>query len=83
MKELAGKVQIVINTIQDLDIKSTFSNMNRLMGAMKTLAGIRDALEKMGNAEVVELFTNGENVAEDRNGENVAEDRNDGNADAE
>ena len=47
MKELAEKVQIVINTIQDLDIKSTFSNMNRLMGAMQTLAGIRDELEKM------------------------------------
>lgn len=74
MKELAGKVQIVINTIQDLDIKSTFSNMNRLMGAMQTLAGIRDELEKMGNAEVVELFADGEKVAEDRN---------DGNADAE
>ena len=74
MKELAEKVQIVINTIQDLDIKSTFSNMNRLMGAMQTLAGIRDKLEKMGNAEVVELFADGEKVAEDRN---------DGNADAE
>lgn len=74
MKELAEKVQIVINTIQDLDIKSTFSNMNRLMGAMQTLAGIRDELEKMGNAEVVELFADGEKVAEDRN---------DGNADAE
>ena len=56
MKELAGKVQIVINTIQDLDIKSTFSNMNRLMGAMQTLAGIRDELEK---------------VAEDRNDGNA------------
>ena len=74
MKELAEKVQIVINTIQDLDTKSTFSNMNRLMGAMQTLAGIRDELEKMGNAEVVELFADGEKVAEDRN---------DGNADAE
>lgn len=74
MKELAEKVQIVINTIQDLDIKSTFNNMNRLMGAMQTLAGIRDELEKMGNAEVVELVADGEKVAEDRN---------DGNADAE
>ena len=74
MKELANKVQIVINTIQDLDIKSTFDNMNRLMGAMQTLAGIRDELEAMNSAEVVELFADGEKVAEERK---------DGNADAE
>lgn len=74
MNELANKIQIVINTIQDLDIKSTFDNMNHLMGALKTLAGIRDELKAMNSAEVVELFADGEKVEEERK---------DGNADAE
>ena len=74
MNELANKIQIAINTIQDLEIKSTFDNMNHLMGAIQTLAIVRDELEKMANAQVVELFADGEKVAEERI---------DGNADAE
>ena len=46
MDELANKIQIVINTIQDIDIKATFDNMNRLMGALQTLTQIRDELGK-------------------------------------
>lgn len=66
MNDQATKIQIVINTIQDLDIKSTFDNMNHLMGAIQTLAGIRDELEAMNSAEVVELFADGEKVGEER-----------------
>ena len=74
MNEYVNTIQIVINTLQDLDIKSTFDNMNRLMGAIQTLAKIRDDMETMSNDETVELFEDGEKVAEERK---------DGNADAE
>ena len=66
MNELANKIQIAINTIQDLEIKSTFDNMNHLMGAIQILAAIRDELNKMNEAEVVELFADGEKVDEVR-----------------
>ena len=54
MKEMAEKLQIVMNTIQDLDIKSTFDNMNHLLGVLQTLAGIRDELGQMAAEEVKE-----------------------------
>jgi len=44
MKELSEKIQLVINTLEGLDIKSTFDNMNRLLGSLQALAEIRDAL---------------------------------------
>lgn len=42
MNETAEKIQIVINTIQALEIRATYENMNHLMGALKLLAEIRD-----------------------------------------
>lgn len=44
MQELANTIQKVINTLQDLDIKSTYDNMNRLLGCQETLANVRDRL---------------------------------------
>ena len=64
MSELSVKVQMVINTLQDLDIKSTFDNMNHLMGAIQTLAQVRDALDEQSPGEVLELFADGEKVEE-------------------
>lgn len=64
MNESANKIQMVINTLQDLDIKSTFDNMNHLMGAIQTLCQVRDELEKMAGAEVVELFADGDKIME-------------------
>ena len=46
MNENANTVQQVINTLQDLDIKATYDNMNILMGCLQTLASIRDKLNK-------------------------------------
>ena len=54
MNELAEKIQVVMNTIQDLDIKSTFDNMNHLMGVLQTLASIRDELKDVPVLEVSE-----------------------------
>ena len=53
MNELANRIQMVINTIEQLDIKSTYDNMNRLLGCMQTLADIRDRLQEVkdGNAD--------------------------------
>ena len=54
MNGLAEKIQVVMNTIQDLDIKSTFDNMNHLMGVLQTLASIRDELKDVPVLEVSE-----------------------------
>lgn len=75
MNEQANTIQIVINTLQDLDIKSTFNNMNRLMGAIQTLAKLRDELNQKKEETVLEFF--GEN------GEKIGEERFDGDADTE
>ena len=74
MNEHAKTIQIVINTLQDLDIKSTFDNMNRLMGAMQTLAKLRDELNGQDQGPVLDLFTSDDNVMEETT---------DGNADTE
>ena len=54
MNDLAEKIQVVMNTIQDLDIKSTFDNMIPLMGVLQTLASIRDVLKDVPVLEVSE-----------------------------
>ena len=65
MNELANRIQVAINTLQTLEIKATFDNMNHMMGALQTLAMVRDELEKMSKAEVVELFSDGEKIVEE------------------
>lgn len=51
-KEIAGKIQVVINTLQTLNITASFDNMNHMMGVYQTLAGIRDELsETEGGSE--------------------------------
>ena len=57
MNELTTKIQAVINTLEGLDIKSTFDNMNKLLGCQQTLVDVRDELQRMevkvnGNADV-------------------------------
>ena len=57
MEELTNKIQAVINTLEGLDIKSTFDNMNKLLGCQQTLADVRDELQQRevkvnGNADV-------------------------------
>ena len=46
MEELTTKIQAVINTLEGLDIKSTFDNMNKLLGCQQTLADVRDELQR-------------------------------------
>ena len=54
MNDLVERIQVVMNTIQDLDIKSTFDNMNHLMGVLQELSRLRDDVKKIKVAEVSE-----------------------------
>ena len=38
------KIQAVINTLESMEIRSTYDNMNRLLGVYQTLAQVRDEL---------------------------------------
>lgn len=66
MNEKANKIQMVIDTLQGLDIKSTFSNMNHLMGAIQMLVQVRDEINGKENGQVLELMADGEKIGEER-----------------
>ena len=38
------KIQAVINTLESMEIRSTYDNMNRMLGVYQTLAQVRDEL---------------------------------------
>ena len=44
MNENQITIQNIIATLQELDIKSTYDNMNKLMGCLQRLADIRDKI---------------------------------------
>ena len=55
-EQLAAEIQKVINTLEMLDIKPTYDNMNKLLGSMQVLVVVRDELKKQevnadGNAD--------------------------------
>ena len=54
MKEQAAKIQIVINTLETLNIPATFDNVNRLTGVFQLLRGLRDELAGMKGEAVDE-----------------------------
>lgn len=45
--DTANMIQAVIRTLEGLDIKSTYSNMDKLLGCMQTLEKIRDELKEV------------------------------------
>lgn len=47
--EQANLIQAVINTLGSLDIKSTYDNMDKLLGCMQMLAKVRDKLNEGAN----------------------------------
>ena len=49
--EQAAKVQAVINTLETLDMPSTYNNVNRMLGIYNTLVEVRDFLTKVQAAE--------------------------------
>ena len=42
----AEKIQAVLNTLDNIEIKATYDNLNRMLGIHKVLIGIRDELAK-------------------------------------
>ena len=51
MNEWATKVQAVINTLELLNMPSTYSNVNYMTGIYRTLAEVRDFLNKQPEVE--------------------------------
>lgn len=47
MKEQAAKIQIVINTLETLNITATYDNVNRLTGVFQLLRQLRDEIADM------------------------------------
>ena len=64
MKERADKIQIAMNTIQALEIKATFENMNHLMAVLQLLANVRDDLSRIADSENAEEKEDGDTDAE-------------------
>lgn len=46
----AEKIQAVLNTLDQIEVKASYDNMNRLLGIHKVLIGVRDDLAKPVNA---------------------------------
>lgn len=44
MRELAIKIQQVMDTIQQFDMKPTYDNCNHMLGCLQALADVRNAL---------------------------------------
>ena len=51
MNELANKVNAVLNTLQELDIKPTYDNLNKLFGCFHVLVDVRNELNTKGTEE--------------------------------
>lgn len=45
--DTVSMIQAVISTLEGLDIKSTYENMDRLLGCMQTLEKVKDALREV------------------------------------
>lgn len=77
MRNMANTIQAVINTLEQLDIKSTFDNTNKLLGCFQALGGVRDDLIRIADvqeeklrkaADVQNAIKEIEKVEEDTNG---------------
>lgn len=64
MNDQATKIQVVINTLQAMEIKATFDNMNHMMGALKLLAEVREAIATPDDEVKLEVIENGDADAE-------------------
>ncbi len=76
MREEANKIQAVINTLEGLDIKSTFENTNKLLGCFQVLTDVRNNLSRLADiqeenarkqAQVQKVIHEVEQVEEEQN----------------
>ena len=64
MNEQQNKLQMAINTLQALEIKASFDNMNHLMAVLQILADVRDAIATPDDEVKLEVIENGNADAE-------------------
>lgn len=64
MNEQQNKLQMAINTLQALEIKASFDNMNHLMAVLQILADVRDAIATPDDEVKLEVIENGDDDAE-------------------
>ena len=50
MDELRTKIQAVINTLEILEMPTTYNNVNRMLGIYNTLVEVRDSLKESEKA---------------------------------
>lgn len=43
----ADRIQLVIDTLQQIELKASYDNMNHLLGCLQTLAEIRDNVREI------------------------------------
>lgn len=48
MEEYAAKIQMVMNTLEELKMETTFDNVNRMLGIYVALREVRDGLKAIG-----------------------------------
>ena len=54
MEQMVNDIQAIISTLESLNITPTYDNMNKLLGCMQVLEGIRDKLKDMIKAQKVQ-----------------------------
>lgn len=64
MNEQQNKLQMAINTLQALEIKASFDNMNHMMAVLQILADVRDAIATPDDEVKLEVIENGDADAE-------------------
>ena len=64
MNDQATKIQVAINTLQAMEIKATFDNMNHMMAVLKLLADVRDAIATPNEEVTLEVVEDGKADAE-------------------
>ena len=81
MREMANKVQAVMNTLESLDIKSTYENTNKLLGCFQVLAEVRNNLNAVATIQEENAKKQAQKVIHEI--EQVEEEQNVGTADIE
>ena len=81
MREMANKIQAVMNTLESLDIKSTYENTNKLLGCFQVLAEVRNNLNAVATIQEENAKKQAQKVIHEI--EQVEEEQNVGTADIE
>lgn len=53
--ETRDQIQAVINTLEDIEMRCTYSNLQNMYGSMQMLMQIRDSMVPAGEPETCEI----------------------------